>query len=74
MATEFESEREQATHITGDYYWYDEVPPKWWAVAAVLSIGMPPVGVFLVTYFGTSAIRSEDSLDDGPEPAIRPVD
>jgi hypothetical protein len=74
MASEFESERDQAAHITGDYYWYDETRPLWWAVAAVLSITLPPVGVFLVAFFAVRAVHREESLDSGPEAAVRPLD
>lgn len=74
MASEFESERDQAAHITGEYYWYDETRPLWWIVAAVLSITVPPVGVFLVVWFAVGAIRRGESLDDGADAAVRPLD
>lgn len=74
MAIESESKRDQAAHITGDYYWCDETRPLWWIVAAILSITVPPVGVFLVAYFGVRAIRRGESLEDAPESAVRPLD
>jgi len=55
---------DDARHITGDYYFLDEIARWKWFAAAFLSITLPPVGIFFVTWFFVSCIRSEERLDD----------
>lgn len=49
-------------HVTGDYYWDEGAHSDLrWAVAGILTLVVPPVGMFLVGYMVV------DSLETGVE-------
>lgn len=53
---------ENANHITGDYYFVNDVSTFRWLSAAFLSVTLPPVGGFLVAWFAVGCITSKDDL------------
>lgn len=53
-----------ANHITGDYYWLDTYPTWQWVGIALLSVGVPPLGLFLLGYAAFDSLYSTSSLAD----------
>ena len=60
----------EANHITGEYYYLNTYPTWLWAVGGVLSIALPPVGLFILAFLLVAGLRSEDALADVDRDAI----
>lgn len=56
---------EQYSHITGDYYMNREAFPSYaWYSAAVLCIMLPPVGMFMVAFYGVASLTTDPETED----------
>lgn len=54
------TDRADANHLTGDYYFVNDVAPWKWYAAAFLCIVLPPVGVFFVVWYGLGCVTTLD--------------
>lgn len=52
-------EHVDARHITGDYYFVNRYRSSYWILASVLTLLVPPVGAFLLTYYASECLTVE---------------
>jgi hypothetical protein len=55
---------DEANHITGDYYFLNDIAAWKWIAAAFLCVTLPPVGGFFVAWFAVGCIKSEEQLTE----------
>jgi hypothetical protein len=63
MGATTDADGREASHLTGDYYWLDDVPARRWWAAAVLCVVLPPVGLFYVAFFAFKCLKTESDLE-----------
>lgn len=49
----------ETVHLFGDVHFVNRYATVWWALAGVLSLLLPPVGIGLLVYYTTSGLYTE---------------